>query len=881
MTITTFSLFLAGLAATAVPIVLHLLSRGKPKKVVFPALRFARQKFAENKRKLTLKRLLLLALRVGTLVLLGLTLARPVFLPPDAATFLDEARQNGEVSEVGENSEDAQTTQINETDAIGQDGETASAPRRPEKAGIAGRNAPVAAAIVVDSSVRTGRVKNNESFFETARATAAAIVAQLPPDSEIAILDGTFDGDAFQPDRFAARTRLEKLEIEPGGRPVAETTLEALRLVERSTLPTKEIFVLSDGTRPGWSASDAARLRRQYAATVQAARRKTGAAASKENAASADADDAELPGVPRFYFVDLGDDAFQNVSVGSLSLSAETLAAGGTLRIDVDVERVGPGERDATLELVLFDAQKLPSNLEVNAPFDDETLVLRRESQTLSFADGRSKRSAVFQPSDLPPGACVGAVRVVGADALAADDVRWFAVDVETDWRLLVVAPNPVADKSLFLTQALAPEEFKKTGRAPFELDVVPFAAPSTAPTAARAANAAETQAPTSLATATPETLARYRAVLLLDPPASAFDEATVRRLTAFVEKGGGLGVFLGRNATPISAFQTETAVRLLGAKPVDQARVADWNRALKPANYDAPLLAPFRPFERAGVPWDALPVGRFWRLTDLTPTATVVARFEKIDDAASSEETGETGENAQVAQVAQNKENGAKSQNNENSEKSETAPPALVENRLGRGTVATLATPLSDGTQNDAWNDLTVGDAPWVFVLLADGIARRLASGDASILNYSVGETATLRSPLETFPAVATLTTPQGEELAIPTDVERRQIRFPGTSRAGLYRLRTAPNADGETLEKAFAVSIPDAEFDLTRPTPDDWAALWDGVPYKTLDLTAASTALEAIRSDKTPEPYALLVVALAVLFLAETAVANRFYRR
>jgi hypothetical protein len=246
--------------------------------------------------------------------------------------------------------------------------------------------------------------------------------------------------------------------------------------------------------------------------------------------------------------------------------------------------------------------------------------------------------------------------------------------------------------------------------------------------------------------------------------------------------------------------------------------------------------------------------------LTDLTPSATVVARFEKID---------ESGENAQ------------ETQNKENGEKSETAPPALVENRLGRGTVATLATPLSDGTQNDAWNDLTTGDAPWVFVLLADGLARRLASGDASILNYSVGETATLRSPLETFPAVATLTTPQGEELAIPTDVERRQIRFPGTSRAGLYRLRTAPNADGETLDKAFAVSIPDAEFDLTRPTPEEWAALWDGIPYKTLDLTAASTALEAARGDKTPEPYALLVVALALLFLAETAVANRFYRR
>ncbi|MBQ9717275.1 MAG: hypothetical protein IJV76_04720, partial [Clostridia bacterium] len=93
-------------------------------------------------------------------------------------------------------------------------------------------------------------------------------------------------------ERVGPGERDATLELAPRGRPVAATTLAALRLVERSQLPTQEIFVLSDGTRPGWSASDAARLRRQYAATVQAARRKTGAAASKENAASADADDA-------------------------------------------------------------------------------------------------------------------------------------------------------------------------------------------------------------------------------------------------------------------------------------------------------------------------------------------------------------------------------------------------------------------------------------------------------------------------------------------------------------------------------------------------------------------------------------------------------------
>ncbi|MGN1065289.1 MAG: hypothetical protein ACI4QC_07745, partial [Thermoguttaceae bacterium] len=262
--------------------------------------------------------------------------------------------------------------------------------------------------------------------------------------------------------------------------------------------------------------------------------------------------------------------------------------------------------------------------------------------------------------------------------------------------------------------------------------------------------------------------------------------------------------------------------------------------------------LAQFRQFERFGIPWDALPVGRYWKLEDIAETAAVVATFAPIE--AGTAEKEETQENE---------------------------PPAIVENRLGRGLVATLATPASDSTQNRPWNALTSGDAAWVFVVLVDGFARRLASSSSSILNYSAGEVATLRSPLKIFPAVSTVTTPHGESISTPTDVERRQIRFPGAKDPGIYRVRTTPNKDGESIDAAFAVATPAPEFDMTRYPDDEWTTLWDGVPYKKLDLHATGAALETARGEKGTDPYAFLAVLLAAIFLVETCVANRFYKK
>ena len=300
MTFTTPLFFLAGIAAVLIPIAIHLLSKGKPKRIVFPALRFAQERLASNRRRLSLKRILLLCLRCALFISLGLLLARPFFTRETPRPTLAQSAP----------------------DASSESGEAV---------GIAGRDGAIATAIVVDTSARMGRVKENATLFDRAIATARTIVDQTSKGSELAILDGTYDGDAFQPDRFAAKQRLDKLHIQPAGRSAAQSTLEAIALVKRSKLQTREIFVITDSTRQAWPANDVQKIRRMLAPN---------------------ASQTEPP--PTLYFVDLGDGAYRDAAIVDVALSAETVSAQGALRVDVDVERVGENAIDLPIETVIL-----------------------------------------------------------------------------------------------------------------------------------------------------------------------------------------------------------------------------------------------------------------------------------------------------------------------------------------------------------------------------------------------------------------------------------------------------------------------------------------------------------------------------------------------
>ena len=74
-------LFLLGLLAVAVPVIIHLINLQRPQKVAFSTLSFFNELRKSTIRRIRIKQYLLLALRTLAIFFLALALARP-FLPP-------------------------------------------------------------------------------------------------------------------------------------------------------------------------------------------------------------------------------------------------------------------------------------------------------------------------------------------------------------------------------------------------------------------------------------------------------------------------------------------------------------------------------------------------------------------------------------------------------------------------------------------------------------------------------------------------------------------------------------------------------------------------------------------------------------------------------
>ena len=205
-------IFLFGAGLVVLPIVLHLLMRRKPKYFEFPALRFIQVRHDTNQRRLRLRHLLLLLLRVMAIAILAMALARP------------SVRLAG-----------AWGTQ----------------------------EAPVAAAVVIDTSKRMEYRHRNRTRLEVAEEMAQGLLTRLPRNSQVAVLDTRLAPAAFQVDLGAARHRIKRLETVANSQSLASVLDEAMRLVRTSELARREVYVFTDLTRPAWPVEAASRLQEQ------------------------------------------------------------------------------------------------------------------------------------------------------------------------------------------------------------------------------------------------------------------------------------------------------------------------------------------------------------------------------------------------------------------------------------------------------------------------------------------------------------------------------------------------------------------------------------------------------------------------------------------
>lgn len=82
-------LFLVGLLAAALPVIIHLINRRRAVRVPFPAVRFLLQSRRQEARGIKVRQWLLMALRIALLVLFALALAKPFLLSSSGVSTSD------------------------------------------------------------------------------------------------------------------------------------------------------------------------------------------------------------------------------------------------------------------------------------------------------------------------------------------------------------------------------------------------------------------------------------------------------------------------------------------------------------------------------------------------------------------------------------------------------------------------------------------------------------------------------------------------------------------------------------------------------------------------------------------------------------------------
>lgn len=575
MALVNSSLLFGGLLL-AIPVLLHLVMRQQPKQLIFPALRFLKQRQDANRRQLQLRHWLLLLLRCLAIALLAAVLARPsvpslalgdwilmgivaaALLLVGLLAVLTLLQRRGRWVAGGFGLATSVlavvlAVMLNRTLA------------RDESKSIGNEQAPVAAVLAFDTSPRMQYLWRDQTRLDKAREIAEWLIRQLPADSEVAVLDSRPGGAAFAVDLAAAQRSVERLEATGVPLPLADVAEQALKLTQASQKQRKEVYLFSDLSRAAWTGQSPERLRQRL---------------------------GDLPDV-LLYVIDVGVDQPQNTMLGIPRLAGDVLSASDELELQTAVECLGPGGTH-TVELYLEEP-----NLELPVIRDGQTVLpaARLRAQEIVELPENGSQTVRFRVSGLSAGTQQGTVRVAGQDALAWDNTRHFAVEVQQATPLLVLTPPGGIPR--FFVEAVAPDEFRRTRRARFDVRIEEQAQLPNLP------------------------LDDYAVVCLLDPTPLA--PSAWETLAQYVRRGGGLALFLGHNAD-LASFDNPTARHLTGGSLARQWR-SPGDVFLTLRDLSHPLLAAFRDVATS-VPWDRFPVYRHWGLEDIVPPARIVVRY-------------------------------------------------------------------------------------------------------------------------------------------------------------------------------------------------------------------------------------------------------------
>ncbi len=576
------AILLAGAALISVPILLHLLMRQQPKRIVFPAVRFIKQRQQSNRRRLRFRHLLLLTARCLAILLLVLAVARPSVPPELVDRFVASAVVGGLAIAALLGVAAAYWLQSRRwvfvaasivagiLVASGAALAVSWVGERQSSNVSGGVESPVAAALVFDTSPRLTYRHEDKERLEAAREMALWLVGELPSESEIAVLNSRSDSSAFAIDRGAAQKKIESLGATAAGLALPQVVAEAVIRVRESELEQREVYVFTDLAAVAWSIDETRRL----------------------------ADVLREGADVRLYLVDVGVEKPMNFTLGDLGRLADSMPVGGSLVLRTDVSAIGTGgERAVELHEFITGA----NDAIAERPNERPTRIRQRRTVSVTTDGAQQVELSV---SGFAEGTTQGYLQLIGGDGLAADDRRYFTVTVAPAKRVLVASPKPVENYVVFMAEAISPSG-EAAGRQ-YTCDVVDL---------------------NELTATRLEDLQAYSAVCVLDPTPGTTKLWAL--LSDYAKLGGGVGVFLGSNAggnirVPVKAIN-EAAGEFLPAPLVRIQTSTSPPFQLVTDNKSDAILSRLADYD---VPWSAYPVYKYWELGELPRGIRVVARF-------------------------------------------------------------------------------------------------------------------------------------------------------------------------------------------------------------------------------------------------------------
>lgn len=768
----------------ALPVLLHLLMRRKPRRILFPAIRFVRLKRQLNQQRLRLRHLLLLLLRCLAIIGLAAALARPFVPSNELGNWLLLLGIALTASLVGglavaswiarhHTGLTATLTLITLTLVAALVLWALRMQTHPAAPLLADREAPVAAVLVVDVAPRMALRHHSHTRLGQAQELARWLIGQLPADSDVAVFDTASLRSTFAVDPQAAKTTIDALRIAYQVQPLPLAMEVGLELLKTSAKKRKEMYVFTDMTDGSWDASTATDLPQQMAS-----------------------------GPPvLLYLIDVGTKRPTNASLGLPQLSGEYVVQGNSLDVEFPLAVTGAAtglqaelllEKPDPSRPVIVDGQSLLPELSVR---DRTTVLPPMEDESVGLS---------FTLRGLSPGTHHGQIRLTPDDGLAIDNRRFFSIQVMEPRRVLIAASGDVAAE--YVTAALAPYETEHTGRSYFACRSVPF----------DQWEALE--------------LSNFAAIGLLDPPPLA--DAAWRKLTTYVENGGGLAIFLGRNAQPIEHFNEGPAQLLLPGQLHRHWRAGARRVYLTTSSLSHPILDVLNT-RATTIPWNNFPIYEHWVLHATKEGAVTIMRYG----------------------------NGL---------------PAIIEAKLGKGRILTVTTPVTDPLNvpgRDPWNLLPTGPDPWPYFVLVNEMFRHLVQGGQTKLNYHIGDTATLPFPTVTRGERVQLFTPDGQWQDVSTQTP--QVTYPFTRFPGTYRLLSQAT---KGTNAGFSVNLPETATMLTRVGQQQLEQLLGKDQFRVArEREEINRTIGEARAGREFFPW--LMVFLVVVLGLEHLLANRFY--